>query len=479
MVKSFNKLYVAAHGAVMEVIMEVGKTKNKRFEVPHTYVILFVLIIITCILTYIIPGGTYQTLNDGTIDANSFEFIENKPASLGDFLNSFMKGMKSASSTIFVCLFIGGAFQIVMDTGAIDAILAATIQKTKGNYSLIFPAVMFVMAVLGALGVGNNVALAFVPILISLARKLRLDAISVAAVLYISSNTGFTTSPMNPFTVLLAQDIAKIPQMSGIAVRSILFIVFNAFGIWYTIQYCNKIRKDSGKSLVGIYDMEGDEADELKELKPIHIINFIILLIVFIVYAYGGIKLGWGISQLGSSMMVLGIVVGIVSRMPLNKMCESFTKGAKTMLGASLVIGFASTISVVMTEAKIIHSIVYYVTLPLAFLPKALTAIGMYIVNFLIAIPISSGSGQAYVVMPLMAPAADILGVSRQIAISAYQFADGFANFITPTNGLMMGTIALAGVPYDKWLKYIGKYLLYLSILCSVFLFFASMLGWS
>lgn len=459
--------------------MEVGKIKKKKLEVPHTYVILFVLIIITCILTYVIPGGTYQTLKDGTIDANSFTFIENKPASLSDFLNSFMAGMGSASSTIFVCLFIGGAFQIIMDTGSIDAILATTIRKTKGNYSLIFPAVMVVMAVLGALGVGNNVALAFVPILIVLAHKLRLDAISIAAVLYISSNTGFTTSPMNPFTVLLAQNIAGIPLMSGIAVRSISFIIFDAFGIWYTLQYCNKIRKDPSKSLVGIYEMEGDEANELKKLKPIHVINFIILLTVFVVYAYGGIKLGWGISQLGSCMIVLGIVAGLVSRMSLNKMCESFTKGAKTMLGASLVIGFASTISVIMTQAKIIHSIVYFITLPLIFLPKYLTAIGMYIVNFLIAIPISSGSGQAYVVMPLMAPAADILGVSRQIAISAYQFADGFANFITPTNGLMMGTIALAGVPYDKWLKFIGKYLLYVSILCCIFLFIATLLGWS
>ncbi|ATW25518.1 YfcC family protein [Candidatus Formimonas warabiya] len=453
--------------------------KKKRFQVPHTYVILFILIIVTCFLTYVIPGGTYQTLDNGTIDANSFTFIENEPATLGDFLNSFMDGMKAAAATIFVCLFIGGAFQIVMDTGTIDAILAATIRKTKGNYSLIFPAVMVVMAVLGALGVGNNVALAFVPILIALARKLRLDAVAIAAVLYISSNTGFTNSPMNPFTVLLAQNIAEIPQMSGIAVRSLLFIFFVAFGIWYTIQYCNKIRKDPNKSLVGIYEVEGDEGGELMKLKPIHVVNFVILLMVFAIYAFGGIKLEWGISQLGSCMMVLGVVVGLISRMSTNQMSESFTKGARTMLGASLVIGFASAISVIMTNASIIHSIVHYCTQPLTLLPTSLAAVGMYIVNFIIAIPISSGSGQAYVVMPLMAPAADILGISRQVAISAYQFADGFANFITPTNGLMMGTIALAGVPYDKWLKFIGKYLLYVSILCSIFLFFACLLGWS
>ena len=459
--------------------MKAETIKKKKFKVPHTYVILIILIIITCFLTYIIPGGTYQKFDDGTIDPHSFTFIENKPATLGNFLNSFIGGMLAAASTIFVCLFIGGAFQIIMDTGTIDAILSATIRKTQGKYNLIFPAVMVVMAVLGALGVGNNVALAFVPILIALGRKLRLDTMAIAAVLLIGANTGFTNSPMNPFTVLLAQNIADIPQMSGVFVRSALFIFFVAFGIWYTIDYCNKIRKDPSKSLVGVYKDEAEEERNLMELKTIHILNFAILLFIFAIYAYGGIKLGWGISQLGSCMIVLGVIVGIISRMSTDEMCESFTKGAQNMLGSSLIIGFSSAISVIMTDSSIIHSIVYYATLPLTLLPKTLSAIGMYIVNFIIAIPIASGSGQAYVVMPLMAPAADVLGVTRQVAISAYQFADGWANFITPTNGLLMGTIALAGVPYEKWLRFVGKYMLYVSILSCIFLFIASILGWS
>lgn len=461
--------------------MQKNKTK-KKLAVPDTFVILFCLVIIICILTYLIPGGAYDELENGMVDPDSFHFVESNPATFGDFLNSFIRGMQGAAGTIFACLFIGGGFGILLSTGAVDALLATAIRKTQGNYKYIFPVVMVVMAVLGALGTGNNVAIAFVPILLVLAGKLRLDGMAIAAVVYIGSNTGFSTSPANPFTVLLAQDIAGLPQMSGGLVRTIVCICFTAIGIWYTLRYCNKIRKDPSKSITGIIaatDEDINSNDAMIRMTPAHIVNMLIVLAVFGVYAYGGVKLGWGITQLGTCMLVMGLLCGIIGRLSPNEISKRFGAGAKTMLIPSLVIGFANAINVVLSDANLLHSIVYFCTQPLMNLPTALSAAGMYIVNCIIAIPISSGSGQCYAVMPIMAPAADVLGVSRQVAIYAFQFADGFCNFITPTNGLMMGTIALCGIPYEKWLKFIGKYMLIVSVLAMIFLFFASMLGWS
>ena len=447
---------------------------------PDTYVIVFFLIVLVCVLTYVIPAGVYNTVKGSRmIDPASFHFVPKNPAGIGDFLNSFMEGLLQGGGTIFMCLMVGGAFRILSDTGSIEAILALTIKKTKGNYALILPSVIVVMSVLGALGVGNNVALAFVPILIAFARRLRLDAVVVTAVLYLASNTGFSISPMNPFTVLLGQHIAGIPQMSGLGVRSLLWVLFTGTCIWYILRYCKKIQQDPTQSITGILKMEGQEKDEVMETKPAHVINFAVLVAVFVVYAYGGIKWNWGLKDLGSAMVVLGLVSGIVGRMSANAIAASFVKGVKDMAYPCMLIGFAGSVSVIMTNAKIIHSVVYYMTMPLTQLPAALSATGMFIANFLFNFITSSGSGQCYIVMPLQAPAADVLGFSRQIAVTAFQLGDGLGNVISPLSGLMMGTIAVAQVPFDKWLRFVTPFTIILSVYSIIFLVAATILGWS
>ncbi len=458
------------------------KQEKKKIPTPDTFVVIFILIALVSILTHFIPAGKYSLLDNGQYDPNSFAFIDPNPATLGDFLNSFMAGMASGSTTIFVCLFIGGAFGILQDTGAIHSTLAAVLKKTQGNYKLIIPAFMIVLSILGAFGVGNNVALAFVPVVIILATEMKLDAIVVAAVLYISSNTGFTSSPMNPFTVLLSQEICNIPQMSGWPVRLVIFILYTALGIFFTLRYCNKIVKDPSASITGILKPK-DGADggleKYGKLTTVHIISIVIMFAVFIVYAYGGIALGWGIKQLGTCMIVMAVLVGAVARMSPNKIAKSFAAGAKTMLTSAMVIGFASGIAVILKDASVIHTIVYYLTLPLVSLPKYLSAAGMYLVNVICNFPISSGSGKAAVVMPIMAPAADVLGISRQIAVLAYSFGDGICNFISPTNGLMVGTVTMAGVGLGQWLKFISKYVILLSVISIIILCVLTGLAWA
>ncbi|MDR1708747.1 MAG: hypothetical protein LBS70_03415 [Candidatus Accumulibacter sp.] len=456
------------------------KQEKKKFVMPDTYVIVFALIVLVCLLSYVIPAGSYDLVKGSrAIDPNSFHFLAQKPATLADFLNSFFDGLNQGRNTIFLVFLIGGAFQILMDTGSVDAILALTIKKTQGHYNLILPAVIIVMSFLGAVGVGNNVALAFVPILLVLASKLGLDAVVVAAILYLASNTGFSISPINPFTVLLGQDIAGVTQMSGILPRSLMWILFTATCVWYVLRYCKKIQADPSKSLTGILKVDAAEGDKIMEVKPSHLLCFAVLIVIFAVYAYGGIKYNWGLNSLGAAMIVLALFCGVIGRMSPNAMAVSFVKGAKTMVYSALLIGFAGSISVIMTRANIIHTVIYYMTLPLVEMPAAISAVGMFVVNFFFNFVTSSGSGQCYIVMPIMAPAADVLSFSRQIAVTAFQFGDGLGNVISPISGLMMGTIGMANVPFDRWLKFVIPFTIILAVFSSIFLVVATLVGWS
>ena len=427
---------------------ENSTTKSRKFEFPDTYVIVIILILLVIALTYILPAGTYDFAEDGkTVLPGTYHYVEDNPAGIGEFLNSFFKGMQKGSTTIFLVFMIGGAFQILTDTGAIDAALAALIRKTKGNYKIIIPAVMIMMAILGALGTGNNVALAFAPIMVILCAKLKLDPIVVVATMYFAANSGFSASPINPFTVLLAQNIAGVQIMSGSGPRILMWFIFVTITIVWTMRYCKKIYKDPSKSLVGVYSEDDLDTDEDSALDAVaekmsirHTLNLLVLTITFIIYAWGGVKYDWGLPALGAAMMAMAFVTGIIGGLGPNKMANSFVRGAQKMVYSGLLIGFASAINVLMTESNIIHTVIHHLSMPLQNLPTYLATIGMYITNVLFNLVISSGSGLAYVVMPIMAPFSDLLGISRQVAISAYQFGDGLGNALVPTAGLLMGT---------------------------------------
>ena len=407
--------------------METTKKQKKHFEVPGTYVILTALIVLMILLTYILPAGTYDFAEDGkTVIPGTYHHVESNPAGIMDFFNCFFKGMSKGSGTIFLIFMIGGAFKMLEDTGTIKAAIAWLIKKTKGNYKIILPAIGIMMAALGSVGAGNNIALAFAPIMIMVCKKLKLDPIVAVAAMYIPSSTGTVSSPIEPFNTLIGQEIAGLPQMSGAGVRLITWIIFVAVAIGYIVRYANRISKDPSKSIVGCYtddeevgNQDAALAEVADKLTVRHVLCLIVLLAVFVVYAYGTIKYTWGISQLGACMMILAFASGIIGGMTPDQMEKSFAAGAKTMTYSALLVGFANALSVIMTDANIMHTVINAISIPLGALPAALSAVGMFIVNLLMNIFISSSSGQAYVIMPLMAPLADVVGVTRQVAVSA------------------------------------------------------------
>ena len=358
------------------------------------------------------------------------------------------------------------------------------VKKTKGDYKLVTVAVIVVMSILGALGTGNNVALAFAPIMILLYTKMGLDSIVVVATMYFASNSGFSASPMNPFTVLLGQSISGIPSMSGALPRVLMWFVFTGIAVWYTLRYCKKVKLNPAKSITGVYVAgEGGDADseldKVEKLNIRHILCLIILAGVFIVYAIGGINWSWDMPQLGAMMMAMTFLVAIAGGVGPNRVAKAFLAGAKTQMCSVLLIGFASAINVIMTDGKIIHSVIYGLSLPLQYLPTFLSAVGMFIVNFLFNFFVSSGSGQCYIVMPLMAPLADLLGMTRQVAISAFQYGDGLCNVMIPTSGLLMGTLGIANVPYQKWIKFAAPVTGIMSAAAAIFLIIVTLVGWA
>lgn len=456
------------------------KTK-KKIQMPDTYVIIVSLIVLMIALTWLIPAGQFDV--DGrTVIAGTYHEVESNPAGIVDFLESFYLGMQKGSTTIFLVLMIGGAFQILIDTGTVEATIGTAIRKTQGDYRKIIPVLMVVMSILGALGCGINVALAFASIMLVLCKRLKLDKLAVVSMLYLAANTGFAASPINPFTVLLAQDIAGVTPMSGSIPRILMWFVFTTVAVTYTMRYCKKIINDPSKSLAPFVEGEFEEDTDVQRIDKLslrHRFCLVILVGTFFVFAYGSMKFKWDLPALGTCMMGMAFLAGIVGGLSPNKMASSYVTGAKGMVYSAMMVGFASAINVIMTNANIIHSVIHYMSLPLLYLPTSISAVGMLLVNFVFNFFVPSGSGQCYIVMPLFAPMADILGLTRQVAISAFQFGDGLCNAIIPTTSLLMGILGIAKVPFHKWEHYSLPVTSLLVICASIFLVAMTIVGWS
>ena len=455
------------------------KTRKKfTFSMPDTLVIIAVLIAVMCILTWLIPAGTFET-DGNTIVAGTYQEVESNPATLWDFFGAFGAGMSRGASTIFMTLLIGGAFGVLIDTGTVHALLNAIVRLTRGNYVTILLCFTLMMSIFGVFGVGLNVQLAFAPIMLMVCSQLGLDGILVGATCYLAACTGAAASPINPLSVVLGQTIAGLAPMSGLLERTVLWVIVTVLMLWYVVRYARKIKLDPSKSLCGAYTQAEGDTKTGNELKASHIINAVLLVGVFAVYCYGSYNYNWQLSQLMTCMMILGICSGLIGGMNPNQISKSFTNGAKGMISAALMIGFASGINVIMSDANIIHSVIYYLCLPLEHLSSAAASVGMYIVNFIFNVFVTSGSGQCYIVMPILAPVADLLGVSRQIAVTAFQYGSGFCDLLCPHAGLLIGTLGIARVPFTKWVKFAVPYCLIMSVVVCIFLVIMNMIGWA
>lgn len=451
----------------MEATANRVTQKKRGFKVPHVYVIIFALIVLVAIGTYFIPAGTYERFVEEEtgrtlVDPDSFQFVESNPTSLFGIFKSIPLGMEAAAPIVFFIIIVGGAFQMIQNTGVLDAFIPRVVASLKGKEKLLVPVTMIFFSVTGfCFGLAEE-TIVFIPIGIALARGLGYDALVGMSIIYTGAAIGFIGGMLNVFTVGIAQSIAELPLFSGIGFRFIAYAFFLVTALWWAMRYANRVHADPASSFVR--ELELAEKDQrinvdVEQLPPVEGRHKAVLLAVLLGFAYmiyGIFKLEFYITELTASFLMMGMAAGLVGGFSPSKLADSFVEGAKTIIFGSLVVGFARAIMVIMENAQIIDTVVEYLAGVVGNFPGTFAALGMYVVQCIINLFIISGPGQAQTTMPIMVPLADIVGVTRQTAVLAFQYGDALSNSILPTAGGLMGALAIGKIPYEKWLKFMG-----------------------
>lgn len=448
----------------MNNLDESKKTSKKKwFVIPHTYGLLFIVIIVVTILTYILPAGEFDRAEDPStgrvfVVAESFHNVERNPLSIFDMFKAIPGGMEKAGYIIFFVFMIGGAFGIIQSTGAINAGIGKVVVGMKGREKLVIPVIMIVFSLAGAVLGSAEELLPFYPIVISLALALGFDSMTGTAMVLVGAGAGFAGAFLNPFTIGISQGIAGLPMFSGIGFRLIGYFIFVGTTVIYVYRYASKIQKNPKLSLTYDADKTKLSTMEVGTVEEFTIRHRLVLLVVVLglsILGYGVVKLGFYITELTAIFLMIGIVAGIVGGMSIDKIAEKFVDGAKEMTYGALVIGLATSIMVVLNEGRILDTIIYSLSSCVQGLPSTLSATGMFIVQSIISVVIPSGSGMAAATMPIMAPLADLVGITRQTAVLAYQFGDALTNVMSPTSGYFMAALAIGGISWSKWARWL------------------------
>jgi len=460
---------------------------KKIFKVPHTYVILFTIILIMAALTYVIPAGVFEKVVDpetgrSLVDPASFHLVESTPTTFFSLWMSVIKGMNQSAEIVFFILIVGGAFEIINKTGAIEVMISKIAVSLRGNEKLMIPIIMFIFAIFGGtIGMSEEVII-FVPIGIALARALGYDAIVGTAMVQLGAACGFTAGFMNPFTVGVAQGIAELPLFSGIELRIVLGLVICVITILYLFHYAGKIKNNPEKSIIA--DLEKQEKDtvidlnNIKNLTPNDLLVLLTMLAGFALIIHGVFAKDWYINEIATAFLATGVIAGLFGKMGPSRISTAFLEGARGIIFGAMVVGIARGILVVMTEGSIIDPIINSMAVFIRHLPQSISVAGMYIVQVIINFFIPSGSGQAATTMPIMIPLSDILGINRQVAVLAYQLGDGFTNSIIPTSAALMAVLSIGKIPYEKWVKFLWPLMLMWIGTGGVFLMIANAIGY-
>lgn len=434
--------------------------KVKKF--PHVYVILLSVVVICAILTYFLPAGMYDTVltEDGreVVDPETYHLVEKSPVNLFGVLNSVPKGMVETAGIIFFIFIVGGSFGVVEATGAFEAGIGKITKAMSGKERAIIPIVMFVFSLGGAVFGMAEETLPFIPIMVTLAIALGFDSLTGVGIVLAGAGAGFAGAFMNPFTVGVAQGIAGLPLFSGMGFRVIAYFVMVTVAVAFMYLYAGRVKKKPELSSMYEFDKSREDILDLDKIRDLNTNDKLVLMtvsITIILLVFGVIKFGWYIQEISALFLGMSIVVAIFGKLGFNGFGENLVNGMANMAGGALVVGFARAILVVLTEGNIMDTILYITSNAVSSLPSSLTSLGMYVFQCLLNFIIPSGSGQAAVSIPLMAPLADIVGITRQTAVLAYQFGDGISNIFTPTSGYFMAGLALAKVPWNKWAKWI------------------------
>ena len=465
--------------------MQPEEKQKKKWKTPHTFVILVAIITIAAIATYLIPAGEFTRFKDAAtgktlVEAGSYHRIASNPLNPLLIPSAIYTGIVKSASTITFMLIIGGAFEVITSTGALTA-LCKKLSKTfsKHKYAVI-PVFLTLFSIFGfTMGMSSEVMI-FVPIGITLALFLGLDKVTGTAMIALGAAVGFTAGILNPFNVGVAQDIAELPLFSGMAYRIVILVILLAATSAYIIIYAKKVAANPEKSVIyGIQeDTEYTFEDVSDSISKSQIAVLVIMAAGFGILIYGLSKKGWYFEEMSGLFIFMGIACGLVSGYGPSRIAKEFGNGAKGIVVGCLIIGIARTVEVILSDAKILDTIVYGIVNIVNVMPGSIKAVGMFICQSLINCVIVSGTGQAAVTMPLMVPVSDLVGISRQTAVLAFQLGDGFSNSVLPMSSSLMGYLAVSKIPYSKWLKFMMPLFLIWTALGCLFMLGALIIGY-
>ncbi len=510
----------------------------KKF--PHTWLIIFFLIILSAIATWFISGGEYTEVTSDEGIKNVYRPLAGEPQTWQIF-SAFFKGFVKQSGIIVFILVIGGAFWIMNASKAIDAGIMTFLRKSQslerfgifrklGVNNIIITLVMLIFSLFGAIFGMSEETIAFVIILVPLAISMGYDSITGVCMVYVAAHVGFSGAVLNPFTIGIAQGLSDVPMFSGFEYRIFCWLILNIISIVWVLRYARRIKQKPERSPVFAEDEYwrkkdacgntaivyktykstwaayllvqaalilfafyypqttlsiGDPANTAIKItlplipvltvlfgiisipllqKSYHFFNLNLLLFTILFLITGVMGYQWYIKEIAALFMAMGITSGMAMSKTANEITKLFIEGVSDILTAALVVGLAAGIIVILEDGKVIATILHRMSSWLAGTHKMSTISAMYVIQTLINIIIPSGSAKAALTMPIMAPFSDLIGLSRQAMIMAYQFGDGFTNMITPTSGVLIGVLGIARIPYHKWFKWVFYFILTLFI---------------
>ncbi|MBW6500813.1 MAG: AbgT family transporter [Bacteroidales bacterium] len=512
-------------------------------KIPHTYVIVFGVVIISAVLTWIVPGGTFERhiVNVNGIDRNvvvpgSFDYTGNNPQTWQIF-SALFDGFVDRADIIIFILIIGGAFWIMNESKAIDVAIRSFLRFSKriehnriiarlGADNIIFVFIMLMFSVFGAVFGMSEETIAFVIIFVPLAVSMGYDSIVGVCLCFVAAALGFAGAILNPFTIGIAQGLSDLPLFSGLEYRLFCWVVINLLGFAFILRYARRVKKNPALSPVAEEDNYWRELHETGSLKieyhtplsgwlsyimllivmvifsvifpltdisvgdskttlpalpvitvlfgimglltlrkSIHFFIILILIVTILVLITGVMGYGWYIMEIATLFFTMGLVSGIAMNYSPNRITKLFLDGVRDIQSAALIVGLAGGIIIILNNGNVIDTLLYKLSESISGMGKMASVGMMYVVQNLINLVMPSGSAKAALTMPMMSQFSDLIGVSRQATVMAFQFGDGFTNMITPTSGVLLGVLSIAKIPYDKWFKWVLPFIIGLVIL--------------
>jgi uncharacterized ion transporter superfamily protein YfcC len=426
-----------------------------RAAFPHPLTLLTACIFAAAVCSYILPAGEYDRRADpvtgrDVVVAGTYHHVESRRVGPFEALVCIPKGLADAASVVFFVFLVGGAFTVVEETGALRQGVGWLVGRLANREALVIPLVSLAFALGGALENLSEEIIALVPVLLLVTRRLGFDALTAVAISIGAAGVGAAFSPINPFQVQIAQKLAGLPLLSGSAFRIAVMAVALAGWIWGTWRHARRAR-------IVLADSDTTAAAELADSAPLDLRRGVVLalvLVAFAVFVFGVMRLGWDFDQMAALFFAMGLLSGIIGGLGVGGTARGFVSGFTSMAYAAMLIGFARAIFVVLNQGRIIDTLVNALVTPLQHLPVALSALGMMLVQAAVHAPVPSVSGQAVLTMPVLVPMSDLIGLSRQVVVLAYQYGAGLMELITPTNGALMAVTAAAGVKYGDWLEF-------------------------